>query len=104
MNEQELKAAEKALKKKTEDLEKEIASKKEEFKKHVEETEKGFEERAKARDEEFEERLKATHAELEKEFENASRGIARPTKSSYRDSKFWKTEEGIALKVKQSKK
>ncbi len=99
MNEKELEKATKVLKAKEEEFEKKIAAQTEEFSKH----QKEFSAKMDARDKEFEEHVKETREELEKRANDASKGISSST-GCYRDSKFWKSEEGIALKAKQAKK
>ncbi len=99
MNEKELEKATKVLKVKEEEFEKKVATEKEEFAKHQEE----FEAKLKARDAEFDEHVKETRKELEKRANDTSKGISS-SKGCYRDSSFWKSEEGIALKAEQAKK
>ena len=98
MNEKELKKAEQALKVKEEEFEKKITAQAEESSKR----EKEFEEKLKARDAEFDEHVKETRKELQEEAAGARRGVVTG-KGCYRDSKFWKSEEGITLKAKQAK-
>ena len=99
MNEKELEKAEKVLKTKEKEFEKKVATQTEDFAKH----EKEFQEKLKARDIEFDEHVKETRKELEKRANDASKGISS-SKGCYRDSSFWKSEEGIALKAEQAKK
>lgn len=95
MNEAELKKAGEELKKGQEELKKRTANfeaNKKEFSEHVVKSEV-----------EFDEHVKETRKELEKQANEASKGISS-SKGCYRDSKFWKSEEGIALKAKLAKK
>lgn len=95
MNEKELKAAEGKLK-----------AAQDEFTKKVETQSKLFEEDAKRLDANKEE-FAAYIDKTERQFKEADKSVSTGDSSSkgcYRDSSFWKSEEGIALKAKQAKK